>query len=286
MNRHFFSIAVCILLASNLSTAQVTCWPDQSPEYWKISEALYGSKKLSGCHANANYNCHGFVMSYFENGCTAPGWDKSYVNEPYSCPNSPNQGVKDDSDYKNSGQYVQVCTEANANIAYYSFGGDTDHSSVKEITGNGFGPIKYLSKYGTEGPLVAHNLNGSWYHLRSDLTLQFTQFWSYVGKIQGNQSISGTGVKTFSAINVPTVTYAWSIISGYSNIYISSGSNQSTVTLTPTHSGTAVLKLSVSSACGGTKTQQITLNIQTNICLEGVYNNAGIYNQKSKLVYH
>jgi hypothetical protein len=72
------------------------------------------------------------------------------------------------------------------------------------------------------------------------------------------------------------VTYSWSITNGYSNIGISSGSTQNSVTLTPTHSGTATLRVSISSGCGSVKTQEITLNIQTNICLEGIFNQ-GIY---------
>lgn len=89
----------------------------------------------------------------------------------------------------------------------------------------------------------------------------------------------GLNSTTFSANNISGVTYSWSIASGYSNIYISSGATQSTVTLTPTHSGTAVLQLSISSACGAVRTQQITLNIQTNVCLEGTFTNAGSGNQ-------
>lgn len=42
----------------------------------------------------------------------------------------------------------------------------------------------------------------------------------------------------------------------------------------PIHSGTATLQLDVSSSCGS-KTQQIYLNIQTNICLEGTYSISG-----------
>jgi|GEM_PF-1454242 len=272
--------SVLVLLAPCITfSQQATCYPDVSDSYWKISESLYGSKRLSDCHVNAYYNCHGFVRSYFENGCTTPSWTGSLIPAPYLCPNQ--QGNRTTPDFKDVGKYVQVCSETNANIAFYTFIGTVgNHSAVKEVTGGG-AITKYLSKYGTDGPLVAHNLSGSWYHINGKDTNPVTpiEFWRYIGPISGNPSINGISPTTFSATSVPTVIYAWSIASGYSNIYISSASNQSTVTLTPTHSGTAVLQLSISSACGSVKTQQITLNIQTNVCLEGTFTNAGGGNQ-------
>jgi hypothetical protein len=262
--------------------SQGSCWPDQSPEYWKISETLYGSKKLSDCHESAYYNCHGFVISYFENGCTAPSWTSGQVPAPYTCPNS--QGLKSAWDYQNSGKYVRVCSEPTANIAFYHIFGGGTHSAVKEVTGGG-AIIKYLSKYGSDGPLVAHNLEGSYYHLNGQVVVETpVQFWSYIGKISGNPNIVGQWPVTFSVNNIPGVYYSWSIPSGANKIYISSASNQSTVTLTPIHSGTAILRLNVSSDCGSVKTQEITLNIQTNVCLEGTYNNAGINGQNLNTV--
>lgn len=262
------------LLVINLfisAFSQGNCWSDQSDSYWKISESLYGSKRLSDCHPSAYYNCHGFVISYFENGCTAPSWIGNQLPAPYTCPNS--QGIKSASAYQNNGKYVQVCSESVANVAYYELIGDS-HSAVKEVIGGG-AVIKYLSKYGSDGPLVAHNLAGSWYHLTDKVLNTPVQFWSYVGPIAGNSNIVGLSPRTFSVNNISGVNYSWLIPSGSSKIYISSASNQSTVTLTPTHSGTATLRLNISSACGSVKTQEITLNIQTNVCLEGTYNNAG-----------
>ncbi len=260
------------IILTNKGFSQGSCYFDPSDSYWKISESLYGSKRLSNCHPSAYYNCHGFVISYFENGCTSPSWIGAQLPAPYICPNT--QGVKSAGDYKNSGKYVQVCSESAANIAFYELVQGESHSAVKEVTAGGQ-VVKYLSKYGSDGPLVAHNLTGSWYHLTGRVLNSPVQFWSYVGPISGNPNIVGLSPRTFTVNNIPGVNYSWSIPGGSNKIYISSGSNQSTVTLTPTHSGTAILRLNVSSSCGSVKTQEITLNIQTNVCLEGTYNNAG-----------
>jgi hypothetical protein len=275
MKKGTLLFTLTLLISISLSRSgfsQGSCYSDQSDFYWKINESLYGSKRLSDCHPGAYYNCHGFVISYFENGCTAPSWISTQVPAPYTCPNS--QGVKSASAFQNSGKYVQVCTESTANIAFYELVLGDSHSAVKEVTGGG-AVIKYLSKYGSDGPLVAHNLTGSWYHLTGRVVNSQVQFWSYLGLISGNPNIVGLNPVTFNVYNIPGVNYSWSIPTGFNKIYISSGANQSSVTLTPTHSGTAVLRLNVSSSCGSVKTQEITLNIQTNVCLEGTFNNAG-----------
>ncbi|MCD6564448.1 MAG: hypothetical protein J7K53_00740 [Bacteroidales bacterium] len=280
----FLSIFIITLSCNNIAVSQGYCYPDQSDTYWKISESLYGSKKLSGCAVNAYYNCHGFMMSYFEDtGCSKPGWNNP-VATPYTCPSD---GITFDTEWKNSGRYVRVCAESVANIAYYHFPNEDTHSAVKEIIPGG--AIKYISKYGSDGPLVAHNLTGSWYHLSGQFNIAdiTRQFWSYVGYIQGSTTITGTSPVTFSVNNISTVIYSWSIVSGCSNIVVSSGGNQSTVTLAPAYSGTSVLQLNISSACGSVKTQQIILNITTtDVCLEGTYDNAGIYNQNLNTTNH
>ena len=237
------------LTPQKVLSQQAGCYSEQGDAYWYIG-SQYGSRRLSDCHLHAFYNCHGFVMSYFEYGCTEPDYLGIMVPAPYTCPNSTGcqSGVcPSASAYQTNIRYVQVCTESAGEIVYYGFQAG-DHSAVKQIINPVLGTVKYLSKYNYNGPLVGHDLNGSWYHYQGQ-TCSNPEFWSYIGEISGNTNIVGTGLTSFSVLNKPEVIYAWSIVSGYSNIYISSGANQSTVTLKPTHSGTAVLKFSVSSNC-------------------------------------
>lgn len=268
-------IFVIVFLHNNVSFSQ-SCYYDQSDSYWKINEALYGSRRLSDCSPSAAYNCHGFVMSYVETAtCTKPGWNNP-VSTPYLCPNS--FGNTSANIYQQSGRYVKVGSESNGNIAYYQFA-QGDHSAIKENIGGG-GVIKYLSKYNHDGPLVAHDLMGSWYHLTNQDIGIPVQFWAYVGYIQGSSTITGTSLVYFSVTSIPSVYYSWSIPTGYSNISIYSGVYQNTVVLAPSHSGNATLRLDLTSDCDATsRTQIINLNITTNICLEGTYDNAGVYNQ-------
>ncbi len=253
-----------IILGSNKSEAQ--CFPDQSDTYWKIGSGL-GSSRVSDC--NPSYNCHGFTMSYFENSCQPSPFN--YITPAYSCPVIP-QGIKG-TEWKTNGKYARVCTEADANIAYYEGGSAIlgGHSAVKVVQS---GTTKYISKYGADGPLVSHNLNGSWYHNDNNGTnrVTSTEFWTYIGSIVGSETIIGTGNQSFSVLSGTGLSYSWSLISGGEHIYISSASNLNTVTLSPLHSGTAILQVTVSSGCGSI-TQQKNLSIQTNICLEGTFRN-------------
>ncbi len=103
-----------------------------------------------------------------------------------------------------------------------------------------------------------------------------TEFWTYIGSITGPGSITGTGTQSYSVLNSTGLSYSWSLVSGYQNVTISSGANLNTVTLSPLHSGTAILRLTVSATCNGNvyvTTQQKSLSIQTNICLEGTFRN-------------
>ena len=103
-----------------------------------------------------------------------------------------------------------------------------------------------------------------------------TEFWTYIGAVTGPSSITGTGAQSYSVLNSTGLSYSWSLVSGYQNVTISSGGNTNTVTLSPLHSGIAILRLTVSATCNGNvyvTTQQKSISIQTNICLEGTFRN-------------
>ncbi|SEG27506.1 hypothetical protein [Algoriphagus boritolerans] len=208
----------------------------------------------------------GFVMAYFEDNCISPGWNNPFL-PVYTCPNP--KGIKSPASYQDSGKYVRVCNESDGDLIFYDLSVEGDHSAAKENIGGG--QFRYISKYGSNGPLVAHRRDSSFYHLNG-LVLGQPQFWAYVGSILGNNNIVGTSPVSFTIQSKPGVTYSWSIVEGLSKVFISSVSNQPTVTLTPTHSGTAKLRLTINSGCGAPKIQELSLTIQTNVCLEGTYN--------------
>ncbi len=249
------------LLINNCAIhAQCSTWTDTQ----LYIGATWNSYKVTPCHSSAIYNCHGFVISYFENGCQPSG----PVSAPYMCPTA--QGDLGNGSITSNNRILQVCNADQGNIVYYDVGsGQGDHSAVKASFG---GTTKYLSKYGTEGPLVAHEIEGSFYHYAFNPEIE--AHYAYVG-VSGNENIVGADNVTFSAPSVSGASYAWSIQSGGANISIQSGAASPTVTLKPLHSGAAVLKLVVNHSCSAAKTQYINLDIDTQICLEGTYDNAG-----------
>ncbi len=207
-------------------------------------------------------------MSYFENNCQ-PGLYTSY-SSPYSC--STAQGVKDNLAFRNNVKYVEVCTEGNAELVFY----DTQsvpggHSAVKVGTENNVS--RYTSKYNDDGPLVNHTFAGSYYHATNQVTASTpTEYYVYTGKIVGSGNFEGTGNRTFSVLNQPGVTYSWYVTGD--NARVTGAGNQNTVTVTPTHSGTSTLHLRVTGCSGTVRKQELTLNIPTNVCLEGTFTDA------------
>ncbi len=103
-----------LFLASYQSEAQ-QCSGDNA--FWKIGSL--GSVKLSDC--NPSYNCHGFVMSYFEGNPTCTPSPFSNITPAYSCPVQAIGGIKS-AEWKANGGYARVCEEGAANIAYYEGG--------------------------------------------------------------------------------------------------------------------------------------------------------------------
>ncbi len=256
----FASALIIVYTASYGQQADCEDWTDAQ---WKIGPT-WNSSKVTPCHPNAYYNCNGFVLSFFENGCQPTGPQQA----PYLCPEA--QGDLGNGSITSNGKVLEVCNATQGNIVFYDVGsGYGYHSAVKTTYG---GATKYLSKYGTDGPLVAHDIEGSYYHYVVAPTID--GHYAYVG-MSGNPNITGTGTVTFSSPSVSGASYLWSIQSGGSNIYVQSGGSSTTVTLKPLHSGTAVLKLITNHSCSSAKTQTLTLNIDTQICLEGTYVNGG-----------
>ncbi len=227
----------------------------------------YNSSKVSSCTTDLRYDCHGFVIGYMENGCQpSPNF---YYTPAYYC--SVALTSRNKSDWQNSGKYIKVCDEASANVVWYDVTGSSGsgHSAVKVGNGN------YLSKYGNDGPLVRHTLNGSYYHQKQ--SVNSTEFWTYLGNIQGTSNVVGTSSQNYSITSLSGLSYSWSIVSGSENIFISSQSSN-TATLSPLHSGSAVLSVTITSACGST-IQQFAINVQTNICLEGSFTTSSVTNK-------
>lgn len=261
MKIHFAFIAFVAFNYALEVNAQ--CAPDQSDSFWYIGDA-YGTKRVSDCSSNAVYNCHGFTRSYFENGCRPDPF--IYYSPYYDCPTV--QGIKT-SDWRSNGRYVQICTESEADVAYYALVLD-DHSAAK--VGYYNGSFKYISKYGADGPLVSHALNGSVYNYKG--IVNATTLWCYVGSINGSTNLIGTSPQTYSVQNKPGVIYYW--YSSGSRISLSGPTNQNSVTVIPSHSGSATLTLRISSNCSSSYVEQsIAINVTTNICLEGSYVDSG-----------
>ncbi|WP_157370117.1 hypothetical protein [Aquiflexum balticum] len=222
--KHFLNIYALIFLFHLGTFGQsVQCYSDQSDIYWLIG-SQHGSKRLSECDIDAVYNCHGFTMAMMENTCssipsccTVPSWNTT-VNTPYQCPN--NKGI-DGGTWRSDSKYVRINSEADARIVFFEINSPGGHSAVK--TTSPFASTKYISKYGTDGPLVAHDLNKSFYHLTNRYIPNSMEYWTYIGSIQGNEIIEIGSLYNYSVQAVSGVTYSWASVNSKFNIVSGNG---------------------------------------------------------------
>lgn len=270
------TLALFLSFTVDAQTTQIVCsgWTDQQ---WFIG-SQYGSRKIRDCAPNANFLCHGFATAYVENGCTQLSTVSVYKAGPYATGPDDNylcaniqSGTLDG--WRTSGKYVQVCNLQDAILVYYNveYGG---HTAVRDVSN---ATVKYISKYGKDGPLVVHDLTGTYYNYANMNGANDLSYYAYIGSIVGNRSLIGTSAATFSVAPVPGVTYSWSIsYTPRQYAYISGATNQPTVTVQPTHSGPVSLKLTAQSACGVVTQQIIQLSIDTRVCLEGSYTTSSL----------
>jgi hypothetical protein len=137
------------------------------------------------------------------------------------------------SSWKNDDRYIKVASANDAKIVNFQVttgAGLTQHSAVKSASYS-FQPIKYISKYGNDGPLVAHDLMGSVYHLRGEYVANTMEYWTYVGSISGNVNINIGNNYTYSVQETSGVTYSWTSVNNRFNI--TSGNGQHIVSITP-----------------------------------------------------
>lgn len=247
------------------------CYPNQGDDFWMIG-VQHGSKKLSGCDSKATYNCHGFTKAMMENTCftdqsccTKPSWTQT-VHTPYTCPNNMIY-ESTTSSWKYDNRYIKVASVNDAKIINFQISGGVFgfHSAVK--TESPFGPTKYISKYGNNGPLVAHDLMGSVYHLKDQVVANTMEYWTYVGGISGNENINIGSNYTYSVQEASGVTYSWTSVNNRFNI--TSGNGTHIVSISSNQSGTDTLRLTVTGS-GSTKIQNFPINIAP-ACLDGTY---------------
>jgi hypothetical protein len=278
MKKNLFKLLLVIILYlfyNNLVFSQTSCDCKTPFPNWCLN-ASCDSKQLMVAIDNT-YLCHDFVRMYYEGICEKPSYTHPYT--PASCSwtdsNVQNQNIK----YFDLPTYVQVASESTGNIARYIVKSPNnesiiDHSQVKDALKTS----KYISKYNNDGPLVAHDLNKSWYKfINPNGTFKY---YFYIGPITGEANPTNPNPFTYSVNgNTSFITYLWTVSN--SSVILTSATNQNTVQLMALQSGEVDLKVETkdkSNSLPG-KSQILHLNIILPTLINGVYDNAGRYNQ-------
>jgi hypothetical protein len=262
--------AFSILFFAYFNSYSQSCVDDG---FWKIG-SQFGTKRLSSNYGD--YNCHGFAAAYWEGGLnTIPDWGISNPGSVTVASQYTFSGGGPDQNYfKNSNQYIQVCDESfsTVDVITQKFNiADGFHSLVRDQSTSSFSP-KFISKYGTESPVIGHDFNSTWYELNNATKTEPDKYYAFIGKLDPSAIIPKDQTKTISLLSKAGVSYQWSIEGGNGIVSITSSTNGGSVTVKGNSYGTVILKVILTGCSGVTsKTQTITLSVP-NITISGNYN--------------
>lgn len=259
------------------SLVSQTC--TNEPNNWHISVAN-GSKQIGTCATTHQYNCHAYSIAYVEGMTRVRNWgtNPSTGNTPYHSPwtywnyrqGGQSSYVISPAEFRNNNDYFQVGSSSDADIVYYEFGAGVGHHSAVRDRSILFGTPKFLSKYGPDGPLVAHELNTTFYE-ENGAPLQLTEFYTrYTGNaITGDNSQSVNDTDQYTIPLLPAGLNVQWVINDYRAQIIGS-STSAQVSVKALYPGTYTLKATVSSTYDSRViTKQITV---TSASISGTYN--------------
>lgn len=240
--------------------------------FWKIGTS-YGTKRLSSnC---GDFNCHGFAAAYWEGALNiTPTWN---TTSPGNITVDPNYtfsgGGPSETYFQNSEQYVQICGQSLSQVDVITQKYDISdgfHSLVRDRSTSSYNQ-KFISKYGTQSPLIGHDFNSTWYELTNSTKSEPDKYYAHIGKLKSSETIPKGQTKTISLSSNSGVSYQWSIIGSGGIVSFTSSTNGPSVTVKGDSFGTVTLKVIITGCSGvAAKTQTITLTVP-NITISGTY---------------
>jgi len=171
-------------------------------------------------------------------------------------------------------------------LVYYQYASPSgDHTAIKDKNYFNYtnpSEMKYISKYGGDGPIGGHGLSGSWYHLVAQNNPNFNvsspEFWAYIPGIFPNQTttLSSGNTKVFTVPNKSGLTYNWTLSNGSASIQGSTTSNS--VTVRGDYGGSVTLNCKITSSVDA-KVSNFSVNINvTSTYITGTYTTTSVNN--------
>jgi len=239
--------------------------------FWKIG-SQFGTQRLSSnC---GDFICHGFAAAYWEEGfiqgtslnSTNPG----IVNVKTQYTQS--GGGPTETYFRDSPLYVQVCGQSLSNVDVVTevYGSSPGFHSLVRDRNSTFN-LKFISKYGTESPVIRHDFNSTWYELNNASKTEPDKHYVYLGKLKTEYYVPKGQIKSISLPSKPGATYSWSIIGSPGIVSFTSGTNAASVSLRGDSFGTTQVKVTVSGCSGIPPKEQIITIIVPAINISGTY---------------
>jgi hypothetical protein len=219
-----------------------------------------GNTLLAECSSTGTYNCHQYTRAALY---TNAGFGTLIPNCPsnVSCPCSSYPGNRIDNDPA----FVPLCSNqmSLAQAVFY----DNDHSGVFNLSTSNTNDI--VSKWNHPGPLVSHD---------KDYYPGVQSFFAFIGAINGTTNL--TSASNFSVTQRSGVTYSWTAVPA--DAVTITNATGSTATITPKCS-TSVQIFLTATACGGSRTQCMTITSSPSSCSNCTSTIVGTYNGSNSL---
>jgi len=265
MKKIFF---ICLLLFLAKEGNSQSCGDNG---FWKIG-SQFGTERLSSnC---GDFICHGFAAAYWEYGFTTGSslntTNPGNVNVKTQYTQS--GGGPTETYFRDSSLYEQVCGQSlsNVDVVTQKFNiADGFHSLVRDRNTT-FNP-KFISKYGSESPVIRHNYDSTWYELNNASKTEPDKNYVFLGKLKTEYYVPKGQIKPISLLSKPGATYSWSIIGPTGVVSFTSGTNAASVSLRGDSFGTTQVKVTVSGCSGIPPKEQIITIIVPAVTISGTY---------------
>jgi hypothetical protein len=239
--------------------------------FWKVG-SQFGTERLSSnC---GDFICHGFAAAYWEDGFTQGSSLNSInpgiVNVKTSYTSS--AGFTDRYYFQNSNNFIQVCGQSLSNVGVITqvFGSFPGPHSLVRDRNTTFNP-KFISKYGTESPIIRHDFNSTLYELQNAGKTEPDKYYVFVGSIKATEYLPKGQIKPISLLSKPGATYSWSIIGPPGIVSFTSATNAASVSLRGDSFGTTQVKVTISGCSGISPKEQIITIIVPEVTITGTY---------------
>lgn len=129
---------------------------------------------------------------------------------------------------------------------------------------------KFISKYGTQSPIIGHEFDSTYYELDNATKTEPDKYYVYL-KLKSSEFIPKDQIKEIALPTKSGVTYSWSIVGQLGIVSFTSATNGASVSIKGDSFGTTQIKVTISGCGGIPPKEQIIEIIVPSVTISGTY---------------